>query len=156
MLTGIVLRLYRAFVLTRGDESSWLYLGATFAIGAFFLLGMLTLHLGNYTLRQWLWRTPLFGMVEAAAEMATSLVLIALHREPFGSARAELSDWLAMLNDTLRLRVVAVLAFGLLLAAVVQVVRYVLLRRDHRDHTAAAIAEHYEHRPSAGMPLPPK
>lgn len=156
VLTGIVLRLYRAFVLTHGDGGSWLYLGATFAIGAFFLLGMLTLHLGNYTLRQWLWRAPAFGMVEAAAEMTTSLALIALHREPFGSARAELRDWPAMLNDTVRMRVIAVLAFGLLLAGVVQVVRYALLRRERRDQTAAVIAEGYDRRPTAGIPLPPK
>lgn len=149
VLTGVVLRLYRAVVVTHGG-GSWLFVGLTFAVGAIFLFGMLTLHLGNYTLRQWLWRAPLFGFAEASAEMLTSLALIALHREPYGSARAEWAQWPAMVEDTFRMRVIAVMVFALLLGGVVQVVRWALVRHERREQ-GAAIGGH-----SVGMPLPPK
>jgi hypothetical protein len=46
-ITGVLLRLYRALALTHAPADSWAYLGGTFAIGAVFLLGMATLHLGK-------------------------------------------------------------------------------------------------------------
>ena len=151
ILTGIVLRLYRSIILSGDATGSWLYLGGTFALGAIFLFAMLTMHLANYPIRQWLWRAPAFALVETAAEMLTSLVLIWMEREPYGSASATTADWVPMASDTLLLRMVAIAIFSLVLAGVVQSVRYALLRREHRDTTADRI-----HRSSVGMPLPPE
>lgn len=153
LITGIVLRLYRSLVLTYGGGSGWLYFGGAFALGAAFLLAMLTLHLGNYTVRQWLWRAPAFAMVVTAAEALTSLLLITLGREPIGTGRAEYHDWLGMMTNLLFWRLLAIAAFAGVLAAVVQVIRYVLLRRDHRDSTAERISEGAERRSATGMPL---
>ena len=69
--------------------------GAVFARGLI-LLGMTTAHLANFPLRRWAWRAPLFAFVETAGEMATSLLLIALGREPEGTARADFHDWPSM------------------------------------------------------------
>ena len=140
VITGVVLRLYRSLALTHGTDS-WLYLGGTFALGAIFLFGMVTLHLGNYTVRRWVLRAPLFALVEMAAEMATSLALIAVHREPVGSGRAEMGDWVPMAMALIYSRFVPIVIFAAVLAAVVQLMRYLLLRHEDRDHTVAAVHE---------------
>jgi hypothetical protein len=95
LITGVVIRLFRAVVLTHGEVSSS-YLFAALVLGTLFLLGMATLHLGRFPVREWPWRAPLFAVFETAGEMAVSLVLIALHREPWGTARAEFMDWQPM------------------------------------------------------------
>lgn len=148
LVTGIVLRLGWALAFTQGPSDSLLFAGAVFALRFIALFGMAALHLGNFTLRHWIWRAPAFAAVEAAAEALTSLGLIALHREPLGSARATFGDWPAMASGTLFWRVAAVIAFSLLLAGVVQLVRYSLLKRAHRDHTVAAV--HHERATDAG------
>ncbi|HEX4935186.1 MAG TPA: hypothetical protein VFV33_18505 [Gemmatimonadaceae bacterium] len=142
LVTGVALRLFWALVLTQGPNDSLVFAGVMFALRLIVLFAMITLHLGNFTLRHWLWRAPLFAVIEAAAESLTSLALIALHREPLGSARATFADWPAMASSTLFWRVVAVSAFALILAGVVQLVRYQLLKRAHRDHTFDAV--HHE------------
>ena len=63
VLTGVTLRLYRAIVLTLAAQPGWLFVGVSVAVGAAFLVGMATLHLGNYPLHRWLWRAPAFGLV---------------------------------------------------------------------------------------------
>jgi len=141
LVTGVLYRLYRALAMTTGPTNNWLYFGATFVLGTLFVLGMATLHLGNYPLKQWLWRAPAFGALEAAAESLTSLLLIHLHREPIGSERAHLHDWVEIAANTFFWRIVAVAVFALVLAGIVQFVRYLLLRRDHRVHTAVAVHE---------------
>jgi hypothetical protein len=129
VLTGIALRLYRALVFTHGSTSSWLWAGGTFAIGLLLLCAMTTIHLANYPLQRWVWRAPLFTLVEVAAESATALVLIWFGREPLGSAaRAEWTDWLPMAGETLASRLVVVCGWALFLAAVVWVVRRTILR----------------------------
>ena len=132
VLTGVLLRVYRALVLSWAGDGSWMYLGGTMALGILVLCGVATLHLGNYPVRQWLWRAPAFAALEAAAEMVTSLVLMALHRERIGSAAASFSDWQELAARTLLFRVVIVLSFALALAGVVQLVRWFLIRRDKR------------------------
>jgi len=139
LVTGVVLRLFWAVVITTGPNDSLAFAGGMFALRLIILFGMAALHLGNYTLRHWLWRAPAFAALEAVAEALTSLALIALHVEPLGSARATFADWPQMASGTLLWRVVAVVAFALLLAGVVQVVRYLLIKRAHRDHTVTAI-----------------
>lgn len=132
VVTGVLLRVYRALVLAFAGDGSWVYLGGTFALGVLVLCGVATLHLGNYPIRQWTWRAPLFAAVEAAAEMVTSLLLIALHRERIGSGAASYSDWQYLATRTLLARGVIVLSFALVLAGVVQLVRWLLIRRDKR------------------------
>ena len=122
LLTGIVTRLFRAVVLTTGEATSS-YLGAALVLGTLFLLGMATLHLGRFPVREWPYRAPLFAIFETTGEMAMSLVLIALHREPWGTARAEFSDWQPMATGVLFWRLLAVCVWALLLGATVQFVR---------------------------------
>ena len=140
LITGVVLRLYRSLVLTHGTDS-WIYLGGTFALGAVFLFGMVALHLGNYTVRRWVLRAPAFAVVEIAAEMATSAVLILLHREPLGSSRAEFSDWLPMAWNLFVWRFMPIILFALALSGVVQAIRYFLLRRENREGMVEAVSE---------------
>src|SRR6516162_8514505 len=87
IVTGILLRLYRVVVLTHG-LNNWLFFGVTVAVGAAFLLGAVTAHLANFPLHQYFWRAPAFALIEVAAEMATSAVLIALRHERNGSVPA--------------------------------------------------------------------
>jgi len=139
VVTGVLFRLYRALAMTAGPSSNWIFLGTAFAFGALFVFGMATLHLGNFPLRHWVWRAPLFGGVEVAAEGLTSLGLILARREPLGSQRADLHDWPEIIASALVWRVGGVIIFALVLAGVVQFVRYLLLRRENRVHTAVAV-----------------
>lgn len=142
VITGVALRLFWALVFTVGPNDSLVFAGGMFALRFIALFGMAALHLGNFTLRHWVWRAPAFAAIEAAAESVTALALIAMQLEPLGSARATYSDWPELASGALFWRVFAVVAFALLLAGVVQLVRYFLLKRAHRDHTVAAV--HHE------------
>jgi hypothetical protein len=128
LLTGVVMRLYRVLVNTGGANSSWLWVGGSFAFGLLILCAAATVHLANYPLQRWVVRAPLFALVEAAAESATALVLIWFGRELWGSARAVWSDWLPMSIYTVWTRLVIVCGWALILAAVVWVVRRTILR----------------------------
>jgi len=75
------------------------------------------------------WRVPAFALVESAAEMATSALLIVLQREPLGTSRAEFSHWAGMAVGVVLLRLAALALFALVLAGVVQVVRQLMARR---------------------------
>jgi len=131
LVTGIVARLYRAMVLTRAEDASGTYVAVTLAIGAVFLLLMATIHISRYPLRDWLWRAPAFAVVEGAAEMLTSLLLISLDREPLGTGAAHLHDWPGMALGTIGWRLLTISLFALLLAGVVKWVRFMLLRKEH-------------------------
>ena len=150
LVTGLLFRLYRALAMTVGPTSNWMYFGATLAFGILFVLGMATLHLGNFPLKHWLWRAPVFGAIEAVAEALTSLALIFAHREPMGSERAHPHNWPEIAASTLLWRVVGVVLFALLLAGVVQLVRYTLLRRENRVHTAVRVHEEIAKHPHGG------
>ena len=132
LITGVVIRLFRAVVLTRGPVSS-AYLFAALVLGTLFLLGMATLHLGRFPVREWPWRAPLFAVFETAGEMAVSLVLISLHREPWGTARAEFMDWQPMATAVLFWRLIGVRVWALLLGTTVQFVRGRVLKETGRD-----------------------
>lgn len=140
LVTGVLLRVYRAFVLANSSGDGWLYIAGTYALGVLFLCGMATLHLGNYPVRHWLWRAPAFVGIEVAAQMTVSALLILLHRERYGSASATFGDWPAMAANALVYNFLTLGSFALVLAAVVQLVRRVLLARQHRTHTAEVIA----------------
>jgi hypothetical protein len=132
LITGVVIRLFRAVVLTHGNATS-AYLGAALVLGTLFLLGMATLHLGRFPLREWPWRAPLFAVFETAGEMLVSLVLIALHREPWGTARAEFTDWQPMATGVVFWRVLAVSLWALLLGGTVSFVRGRVLKDTGRE-----------------------
>ena len=125
ILTGVVIRIFRSAVLTHGPNSL-LYLGGMFVLGAVFLFAMSTVHLANYPVRRWLWRAPTLGALVAAGEMATSLLLIALGREPSGTVRAEFADWPGMAVSVLLFRVTAVCGWAIVLAGAVAAVRHAL------------------------------
>jgi hypothetical protein len=145
VITGIAVRLLRSIWMSHG-VNSLLVLGGYYVVLGIILCVMSALHLGNFTVRHWVWRAPAFAALEAVAEMVTSLALIALGREPKGTVRAEFHDWPGMAVDTLFTRLVEICAFALVLAGVVQAVRYFLLTRENRASTAIAVqrgsAEH--------------
>lgn len=130
VLTGIVVRLFRALVLISGPTESVLYLGGAFAVGTILLLGGATLHLSNFTIRHWWWRAPLFALVELAAEMLTSLALTWGGMEPLASGRAQMDDWLGTARATLWWRLIPISLYALFLAVIVFAVRAVVARRE--------------------------
>ncbi len=131
LVTAIVARLYRAMVLSRSESAGGFYVALTLAIGALFLLGMATIHISRFPLREWLWRAPSFAALEGVFEMLVSLLLIAMHREALGTGAAHFHDWPGMALQTIAWRVVTISLFSLLLAGVVKWVRYMLLRKEH-------------------------
>ncbi len=136
ILTGIVLRLVRALILPHTPESTaWVY----YLFASLALCSTAAVHLSNYTVRHWVWRAPAFAASTVAGEALTSLVLIAVHREPFGTGRAAFIDWPQMAVNSLEVTAIIVCAFAALLAVVVQIVRYLLLLSEHRAHTVGAI-----------------
>lgn len=139
VLTGVIVRVYRALVLSRADGGDIGFLALSFAVGTVLLLGMVTLHLGNFTLRQWAWRAPVFAVIEVASEALVSLGLIWLGREPLGSLRATFADWPALVARTAMYRITTIGLFAIALAGVVQFMRYLALRREQREHTLDAV-----------------
>jgi hypothetical protein len=128
-ITGVVVRLARSLVLSQSPAPSLLVLWAAYVLGGALIVGMAALHLSNYTVRRWLWRAPAFVLVEVAAEMLVSALLIALGREPAGSASAHLHDWPAIALSTLVFRTLLVLPFIFVLGGIVQLVRVWMARR---------------------------
>jgi hypothetical protein len=122
LLAGIALRVLRALTFTLG-RASWLFYGVAFVVGLLILLGMTTAHLANWTLRSWLWRAPLFALVETVGEMGTSLLLIALRREPEGAVRAEFHDWPSMALRAFLQSEISICLWAALLAGVIVFVR---------------------------------
>jgi hypothetical protein len=129
IVTGVLLRIYRVLILTHGSNN-WFYLGGVLVLGIIFLLGMVTAHLANYPLHQYLWRAPVFALIEVGAEMATSALLIALGREANGTVRAHWDDWVGMSLNALLIRGLAIVLWGLILGGVVQLVRGRIVHED--------------------------
>ena len=132
IITGVVIRLFRAVVLTHGNATS-AFLAASLVLGTLFLLGMATLHLGRFPVREWPYRAPLFAIFETVGEMIVSLILIALHREPWGTARAEFVDWQAMATGVVFWRVLGVSVWALLLGLTVSFIRGRVLKETGRE-----------------------
>lgn len=122
IVTGVLWRIYRVVALTHGTNN-WLYVFGVVAIAAIFLIGMVTAHLANYPLHQYLWRAVAFAGIEILSEMATSALLIALGREANGSVRAHWDDWPGMALNALLLRGLIFIGWGLILAGVVKLVQ---------------------------------
>jgi hypothetical protein len=132
LITGVVIRLFRAVVLTHGNVTTG-YLFASLVLGTLLLLGAATMHLGRFPVREWPWRAPLFAIFETAGEMAISLLLISLHREPWGTARAEFFDWQPMAIGVLFWRVLGVSVWALLLGGTVSFIRGRVLKDTGRE-----------------------
>jgi hypothetical protein len=143
IVTGVLVRIYRLLTLTHGSNN-WLYLAATFTFGIALLLGMLTAHLSNYPIHQYLWRAPAFALIEVGAEMVTSALLIAVGHEANGTVRAHWDDWIGMALNALLIRGVAIVLWGLILAGVVQLVRGRIVHEDDEPDL-----------PTNGSPTPP-
>jgi hypothetical protein len=139
LVTGVLLRLWRSYVLTHGAPDSWAWVGGTFLIGLVFLFLMVSIHLGNYTLRNWIWRAPAFAVLEAGVEVLMSLALTTVGLEPLGADRAELSDWLPTSIRTLIWRLVGIMLFVMVLAVVVSIMRRILLVAEQRSSMAVRI-----------------
>jgi hypothetical protein len=139
LITGVMLRLWRSYVLTHGAPDSWAWVGGTFLIGMVFLYLMVSIHLGNYTLRHWIWRAPVFALLEAGTEILMSLALTTFGLEPLGADRAELADWLPTSIRVLIFRLVGILLFVMVLAVVVSIMRRVLLVAEQRTSMAIRI-----------------
>ena len=122
LITGVLVRVYRSLVLTHGT-SGFGYIAGTMTVAILFIVFMATSHLANYPLHHWLWRAPAFAGLEVVGEMATSLLLIALTREPNGTVRAHFDDWPSMAMRAMLYRGLIVVLWSLVLAAIVQVVR---------------------------------
>ena len=140
VLTGVVVHLYRWLVLANRSMPPWL-LVVSLALGLALLLGLTAAYLGNHPVHQWIWRAPLFALVEIASEAVMSAVLIAVGVERIGTAHAQWGDWPTIALRTLYWRLAMILVFTLLLAGVVQFTRRALLRHERRDSTAIAIHE---------------
>ncbi len=137
LVTGVVVRTYRLLILTHG-ANNWLYFGASFAVGAVLLLGMVTAHLANFPLHQYIWRAPAFAGIEVAAEMVTSALLIAIGHEANGTVRAHWDDWIGMGLNALLIRGIAIVVWSSILAGSVQLVRRTVVHEDEDTKRVAA------------------
>lgn len=127
ILTGVMLRLYRAYVLSHGSPESGLWVGTTLVLGVVLLLVMLTIHLANFTVRSWWWRAAAFTAFEAGIEILVSLVLTVVGLERLGSRVASLSDSFSIAVQVMAWRALLILPFTVLLVAVVTIVRRILI-----------------------------
>ena len=132
LITGVLVRVFRSLVLTHGT-TGFGYIAATMTIAIVFIVFMATAHLANYPLHHWLWRAPAFAALEVVGEMATSLLLIWLSREPNGTVRAHFDDWPAMAMRAMLYRGLIVVAWSLVLAAIVQIVRNRFVKEEADD-----------------------
>ena len=129
-ITGLILRLYRAVVLSAAATAGLLPFIAALLVGILFLCGMLTWHLGNYPVRRWPMRLAVFVLIEVVAEVGMSSLLIGFGRERVGARVATWSDWWPMAGQTLVERVVVMVLFAVVLAVSVQLVRRMVDRRE--------------------------
>jgi hypothetical protein len=132
LITGASLRLYRAAILQFGWSNSWLWIVGTFLGGVAILFLLTTLHIGNYPVRHWFWRAPLFAVLEAGVEIGVSLALTLWGLERIGSLTATLEDWQGSALKLALVRVIGIMIFTLLLALVSTVVRLAILPKKHK------------------------
>lgn len=152
-VAGIAMRVYRWAMLTYAPTANAIVLFLAYAGIVVILLVLATAHLGNYPVRHWLWRAPVFGVLAGIAEALTSALLIAAGVEPLGhDLRAHWHDWWStdgqwgILARSVVWDTCLVILFALILAGVVQLVRFAMLKHEHRSHTLTAIHEdHVRH-----------
>lgn len=141
---GILVHAWLQVVLSTAQSRSWWPLALAYGGATLIFLGLATAHLGNHTVRQWVWRAPLFAIVETATEAAFAALLITFGAERLGTEYAHWHDWPSLVFDMLLARTIIVVSFAIVLGLVVQWVRFALLRREHRASTAIKIHEMHE------------
>jgi hypothetical protein len=140
VITGIVVHSYRVLVLASPSITfGWVSLFLAGAGEYILLLSLTTVYLGNHPVRQWIWRVPLFTVAEWLVEAAAVAVLIRIRFERIGSEQARVGDLSSIVLDRLIWHGAAIITFSLILAVVVQTVRYALLKHENRDSTAIRI-----------------
>ncbi|MEP7065499.1 MAG: hypothetical protein ABI889_05665 [Gemmatimonadota bacterium] len=145
LLTGIVVHLYRVFLLASPTITfGWISLFIAGAGEYVLLLSLTTVYLGNHPVRQWIWRVPLFLAAEWLVEAAAVAILIRIRFERIGSEQARAGDLSSIVMDRLIWHGAAIVTFSLVLAVVVQTVRYALLKHEHRDSTVIRIHDERE------------
>jgi hypothetical protein len=145
LITGIVVHLYRVFVLASPTITfGWISLFLAGAGEYVLLLSLTTVYLGNHPVRQWIWRVPLFTVAEWLVEAAAVAILIRVRFERIGSEQARAGDLSSIVIDRLIWHGAAIITFSFILAVVVQTVRYALLKHEHRDSTAIRIHDERE------------
>jgi hypothetical protein len=145
ILTGIAVHSYVWFVLVRASvHFDWIALLLAFAGRFVLLLALATVYLGNHPVRQWIWRAPAFAVLEVAIEALYVAVLIKVGSERIGTEHASQRDWVGIVADIAMYHGIAILVFSMVLAVVVQTVRYALLKHEHRDSTAIKIHDERE------------
>lgn len=122
-ITGLVLRVYRALVLSAAMGAGWIAFVSGLTFGVLVLCAVLTWHLGNFPIRRWPMRVFAFVIIEVTAELGMSSLLIGFKRERFGSRVATWGDWWPMAGQTLVERGIVLVLFAGVLAATVQLVR---------------------------------
>lgn len=156
VLTGGSLRVYRAAILQFGWSNSWLWIAGTFLVGAAILLLLATLHLGNHPVRAWLWRAPLFAVLEAATEILVSLALTMAGLERIGSLTATIEDWQGSAMRIAAVRITGLLLFALVLAFVSTVVRLLIVPRRPKRRSTSAVVPPAPPAPPAPPPSAPE
>ncbi|MBI2797369.1 MAG: hypothetical protein HYX65_11775 [Gemmatimonadetes bacterium] len=131
LAAGTVVRLLRAVVFSAGSTSvlTPIVYGA---LVVFITCGALTAHVGNFTVRQWTWRVPIFAALEALAESVVSLGLIVAGVEQLGSEQATVGQWPTIVVTILRDRLILLAVYATALAVVVEFVRYAFFKRADR------------------------
>ena len=125
LFAGAVLRLVRVASL----HQTGLTVLLAWIVGLALLATFVTLHLGNFPLRQWVWRAPTFALVQTVASLLTSALFVAIGMERIGSTPMGWAQWRMDMLPTLVRNMIAVCAYALMLAAAVQVVRRMLTGR---------------------------
>ena len=123
IIAGVVVRVLHVLSNAHGEQLDWHSFVGTFIAIPVILLALATIHLASYPLHQWVWRAPVFALVESAVEALLSLALIAAGRERWGTGRAVFGDWPAMAATTLLWRFGMICIFALILGGVAQFVR---------------------------------
>jgi hypothetical protein len=127
LVTGVVLRLFRWFVLAVLQPASPLLFLAMVLVALALFATLTAGHLANFTLKSWRWRAPLVGLLVAVGESLTSLGLTALGTERIGRTDiATYADWLPSTLLILWSRVILVVIFAIVLAVTVTVMRRTL------------------------------
>lgn len=134
LFTGALLRVYRVLVLGVPMRHPAAVVAAYLA-GIALLAVLVTLHLGNFPLRQWTWRAPAFAAVQSVASLAVSSLMVALGMERFGSTAMGWAQWRTDVPATVLRNELAVCGYALLLAGAVTIVRRLLIRRAQQEQS---------------------
>lgn len=132
IIAGVIVRVLHVISNAHGEELDWHSFVGTFIAIPVILLALATIHLASYPLHQWVWRAPVFALLESTAESLLSLVLIYAGRERWGTGRALFGDWPAMVGETFLTRFAMVCLFALVLGGVAQFVRRREIRAERK------------------------